>query len=406
MGQPSSGGAMKVICFFLLGVVLLPAAGIAQSGTSNPVQVYGEYSWLSNSFNGTPGAKQGLNGGNGGIAFAPWHHLRFRLDYSMYRGTNLGDPQHAFFIMGGGQYEAMFHRERFYAEALVGEGGLGGQWFKDVTAGYKNGNTGTTASLAEFVGGGADTPVGGPFALRIEGGLQHTNFVPIRPDKQGSVPYNLPGIPNYFGRISAGIVWAPRRPVAPESAHNPVESDLIFEGFNSIGHMHIFANSWWSYLSGGGVEYDRHSWGNVIGAHVDYSGEVLPAIVLRQPSKTDIWGNRLSRDFKTIPGIGVLPLGTRLIWCDSCFVEPYYAVRAGLTVYTQKAFSQLASYENFALDQNVGLQFRVTQRVHFRTGFGIFHQSNGFVVPSNPGLDEMNWNVGLGIRFGQSRNSN
>jgi hypothetical protein len=182
-----------------------------------------------------------------------------------------------------------------------------------------------------------------------------------------------------------------------------VESEIIFEGLNSIGHFHIFANSWWSYLTTAGVEYDRHSWGNVLGAHVDYSAEILPVVILRQPSKTDPFGNRRSNTFETVPGVAVLPIGARLIWNDGGRIKPYYVIKGGLTGYTQKAFSQDASYENFALDQSVGLQFRVTERTGFRAGVGVFHQSNGFVVPSNPGLDEMNWNVGISyqLRKGQ-----
>ena len=397
---------MRIYSLLLLALFWPSLHAAAQTESSPPIQIYGEYSWLSNSFNGVPGSRQGLNGWNAGIAFEPWHHLRFRFDYSMYRGMNLGDPQHAFFIMGGGQYEANFHRERFYAEALVGEGGLNGTWFSTDTTGYKNGNTGMIASLAEFLGGGVDTPLGQHTAFRVEGGVQHSGFDPITLLAQGGVPYHLAGIPNYFGRLSAGIVWLPRAGSAVQSSAttggSPVESELIFEGLDSIGHFHIFANSWWSDLSMGGLEYDRHSWGNFIGARVDYSGEILPVVILRQPSKTDIWGNRQSTTLETVPGVGILPIGMRLLWLDGKAVEPYYVIKAGMTGYTKKAFSQDASYENFALDQSLGLQVRLSQRVGFRAGFGVFHQSNGFVVPSNPGLDEMNLNVGVSYQLGRA----
>ena len=82
-----------------------------------PYQLYGSYAWLSNSFNGVSRSRQPLNGWNAGITFAQWHHLRLKLDYSTFRGTNLGAPQHAFLILGGGQYEVAFHRERFFVEA-------------------------------------------------------------------------------------------------------------------------------------------------------------------------------------------------------------------------------------------------------------------------------------------------
>jgi hypothetical protein len=394
---------LRIQCVVFLALLFPCATVFAQSQPSPPILIYGEYSRLSNSFNGVPGSHQALNGGNAGIAFQSWHHLRFRFDYSMYRGMNLGDPQHAFFILGGGQYEAMFHRERFYAVALAGEGGLNGTWFKANSAGYKNGNTGMIASFAEFLGGGADTPIGSHAAFRIEGGVQHSGFEPIEPDARGSQPYHLNGIPNYFGRVSAGVVWIPRTEPAAESssARRPVESEIVFEGLNSVGHIHIFANSWWSYLTTAGVEYDRHSWGNFLGARVDYSGEILPVLVLRQPSKTDIWGNRRSRTLETVPGVGVYPIGMRLMWNDGGRLKPYYEIKGGMTGYTKKTFSQFASYENFSLDQSVGMQIGVTSRTDFRTGFGILHQSNGFVVPSNPGLDAMNWNVGIAYHLGR-----
>jgi hypothetical protein len=81
-------------------------AAAAQQETSPPMQIYAGYSWLSNSFNGMPGLHKALNGWNGGLAFQPWHHMRFKVDFSMYRGMNAGAPQHAYLIMGGWQYGA------------------------------------------------------------------------------------------------------------------------------------------------------------------------------------------------------------------------------------------------------------------------------------------------------------
>ena len=394
--------------YLLLLVLFCPSAGAAAtSDSSPPFQVYAGYSWLSNSFNGAPGAHQALNGWNAGLAFPDWHHLRFKLDYSMYRGNNLGNPQHAFFMMGGGQYEANIHRERIFAQALVGEGGLNGAWYKPDTADYKNGNTGSIASLAEFLGGGVDTPIGLHAAVRVEGGVQHSMFDPIEPTSLGSTPYHLAGIPTYFGRLSAGIVWFPElrsaiRPSLPPSSHEPVESELIFESLNSFGHFHMLANSWWSNLYTGGIEYDRHSWGEFLGARVDYSAEIMPVLILRQPSKTDIWGNPLTTARENVPGIGIFPIGMRLLWRDGSRFKPFFIAKGGMTGYTKKAFSQDASYENFSLDYRIGMQFRLNNRTDFRTGFGVLHQSNGFVVPSNPGLDEMNWSAGLSYRLGRA----
>jgi len=398
---------MRLSYLILVSIFCASACAAAQPEPYFPAQVYVGYSLLSNSFNGVPGSHQPLNGWDAAIAFPDWRHLHFKLDYSMYRGNNLNDPQRAFLIMGGGQYEATFHRERLYVQALVGEGGLNGSWYKDDTAGYHNGNTGTIASFAEFLGGGIDTPIGFHTAFRVESGVQHSNFDPITPTSQGGQPYHLPGIPTYFGRLSAGMVWrSALEPTRPrESPSASVESEIVFESLNSFGHFHIFANSWWSYLSVGGIEYDRHSWGRWIGARRDYTAEILPVVILRQPSVTDIWGNpigagRTNREI--VPGIGVLPIGIRFVWRDGTRFKPYYFIKGGMTGYTQKAFSQYAAYENLCLDQSVGIQFRLNDRTGFRAGFGVFHQSDGFVVPSNPGLDEMNWSAGISYRIGGS----
>ncbi len=395
------------IHFFLLFGLTCPFLHAADPANSPPpFQIYAGYSWLSNSFNGLSGSGQPLNGMNAGLVFPEWRHLRIKLDYSLYRGTNLGDPQHAFFILSGGQYGTTFHRERFYAEALAGEGSLNGTWFSTANSGYRNGNTGTIASFAEFLGGGIDTPIGQHAAFRVEGGVQHSNFDPITPEAENGVPYHLAGIPDYFGRFSASMVWIPRLgsailPSSERRSHPPVESEMVIESLNSMGHIHLFSDAWWSYLNVEGVEYDRHSWGRIIGADVDYSAEILPVVILRQPSKTDIWGDPLSQSHETVPGVGILPLGARLIWFDHAHVKPYYAIKAGMTGYTKKAFSQYATYQDFALDQSVGVQFRLYDRIDFRAAFGFFHQSNGFVVPSNPGLDEMNWNTGLSYHLGR-----
>ncbi|MFZ0301048.1 MAG: acyloxyacyl hydrolase [Terracidiphilus sp.] len=397
--------------FFIVAALLSGAAGAAaQQEGPPPLQVYAGYSRLSNSFNGVPGSQNALNGWNAGVAFQQWHHLRFKLDYSMFRGMNAGVPQHGFFILGGGQYEIAVRRERFFAEALAGEGGLNGNWYVADTAGYKNGNTGMIASFAAFLGGGIDTPVGRHAAIRVEGGVQRSGFEPITPAPL-SEPYHLNGIPNYFGRLSVGMVWLPRPGSAllqgqESSSRTPVESEIIFEGMDSFGHFHIFANSWWSDLSVAGIEYDRHSWGNFIGAHVDYSAEILPVVILRQPTETDIWGNpigagRANREI--VPGVGILPIGVRLLWRDGTRLEPYYVIKGGMTGYTKKTFSQDAAYENFCLDQSIGIEFRLSDRVGFRAGFGVFHQSNGFVVPSNPGLDAMNLSGGISYRLGHSQ---
>ena len=188
---------------------------------------------------------------------------------------------------------------------------------------------------------------------------------------------------------------------APSNSRKPPESELILEGLGSFGHFHVFAYSWWSYLDVGGVEYDRHSWDRFIGARRDYVAEILPVAILRQPAKTDVFGDPLTRARKANFGVGISPVGMRLIWRDGKNWKPYYSIKGGVIVFTQKSISEYASYQNFSLQQAIGIQFKVTPRWDFRAGFSDFHFSNAFMVPSNPGIDEMSFNGGICYHLGK-----
>lgn len=174
------------------------------------------------------------------------------------------------------------------------------------------------------------------------------------------------------------------------------ESELVLDGLGSFGHFHFFANSWWSYLDMAGIEYDRHAWGYAAGARMDYSAEFQPMVLLWQPSKTDVWGNNLggtSREL--VHGVGIQPIGLRMMWRDRKSFKPYLIARGGMLFFDKKALSSQASYMDFSLNVGVGTQFRLTPRWDGRVGFTYFHFSDAFMVPSNPGLDSMMYTMGL-----------
>ena len=183
----------------------------------------------------------------------------------------------------------------------------------------------------------------------------------------------------------------------------PVESELIVEGEGSFGHYHIFAYTWWSELYTGGVEYDRHSWDYFyrLGARLDYVAEALPLAILRQPAKTDVYGDPLSQARQLVPGVALSPIGLRMMWRSKKSLKPYFNVKGGVIVFDKKALSSDATYQNFLLQIGIGMQARLTQRLDLRVGCGDVHFSNAFMVPSNPGLDVMSYNGGLSYHFGK-----
>ena len=184
--------------FSLIALLCLSSALHAQKEAPARYQIYGGYSYLSNSLDGVTGSHQPLNGFDAGVAFPSWHNLRFKVDVSAYRGTNLGAPQHPYFIMGGGQYSWRIKRESVFVEGLAGNGGANKTWGAD-------GATGQTASFSALVGGGLDTPITRHIAFRVEGGFQYSYFALEHSVTFG--PYRIPGLPTNFGRISSGLVW-------------------------------------------------------------------------------------------------------------------------------------------------------------------------------------------------------
>ena len=184
--------------FLPIALLCLSSALQAQSEPRARYQIFGGYTFLSNSLDGVTGSHQPLNGWDAAVAFPSWHRLRFKIDVAAYRGTDLGAPQHPYFILGGGQYAWRFGRESVFVEGLAGTGGANKTW-------AANNAQGQTASFASLIGGGLDTPVTRRIAFRVEGGYQYSYFALERPITL--VPYRIPGLPNNFGRISSGLVW-------------------------------------------------------------------------------------------------------------------------------------------------------------------------------------------------------
>jgi hypothetical protein len=70
-------------------------------------------------------------------------------------------------------------------------------------------------------------------------------------------------------------------------------------------------------------------------------------------------------------------------------------LKGGVVGYTQKALSPDGAYLNFTLQEAAGAELRLTHAWEIRLGAGDFHFSNARQVPSNPGLDDMMYTVGL-----------
>ena len=182
----------------LVALLCLTATLHAQKEKPVRYEIFGGYSYLSNSLNGVTGSHHGLNGWDSSIAFSQWHNIRFKVDFAGYHGTNLGTPQTTYSIMGGAQFSKRIGRETLFADGLAGDAGANLNW-----PGVKL--TGQTVSFASFVGGGLDTPVSRHIAVRVDGGYQYSYFLPN--NIKTLITYKIPGLPRNFGRISTGLVF-------------------------------------------------------------------------------------------------------------------------------------------------------------------------------------------------------
>lgn len=180
----------------LIALLCLSQAIHAQKEAPARFQLYGGYSFLSNSIDGLPGSHQSLSGWDASLAFPAWHGLRFKAGTFGYRGTNLGAPQHPYFVMGGAEFSHRVGRETIYVEGMGGDSGINRNW-------GPNGINGETASFATLLGGGLDTPITRRIAFRAGGDFLYENYA-LSGDH--SAPYRIPGLPQFFGRITSGLV--------------------------------------------------------------------------------------------------------------------------------------------------------------------------------------------------------
>jgi hypothetical protein len=188
------------------------------------------------------------------------------------------------------------------------------------------------------------------------------------------------------------------------SGKQPVESEIAQTGMITYGNYRVFGAAARCNIYASGVEYDRHSWGYHFKARWDYVTEILPFVLLSQPVEADFWGNPRSPDQELVHGFGASPFGFRLLWRDTQRVKPFMTGKIGMIVFGKPAFSPDSSTWNFNFQGEFGIQMRLNDRVELRLSpLEYFHVSNGYLAPSNPGMDELAPKFGLSYRLGRAR---
>jgi hypothetical protein len=190
-------------------------------------------------------------------------------------------------------------------------------------------------------------------------------------------------------------------PANPKPHKHTPEGEIAVEGMVSYGNWQIFAAGTDESLYTAGLEYDRHSWGYFAGAQMDYVAEVLPLVLLKEPTVLNEYGVVRSRTRFILPGFAFSPIGLRMQWRHNKAFKPYFNVKGGAIGFTQKALSPDATYYDFSLQESIGFYLKMSQRLDLRFGlFGDFHFSNAYITAFNPGLDVMNSNLAVSYHFG------
>lgn len=176
------------------------------------------------------------------------------------------------------------------------------------------------------------------------------------------------------------------------------KSAIAFETGSSVGNIHIccFADN--RRLSLYELEYDRR-WGPFLGSEADYVGVFLPLVVVNEPAKYGVDSRALTTARQNHYGVGVAPLGVRLMWRPEKSFRPYLIARGGIIYFANRILSAESMKLNFFPQYGAGVEKSLASGLNLRLEYNDVHISNGDVAQRNPGIDFMYINAGLAFQF-------
>jgi hypothetical protein len=134
-----------------------------------------------------------------------------------------------------------------------------------------------------------------------------------------------------------------------------------------------------------GFSYSYRCW---VWPHVSiaYSGELLPAAVLFEPTHA-------------VYGFGVTPLGFTAEFARGHRVYPFLETNEGIVASSEPIPINItgATGLNFLIDMGGGVRIRRGERHAISLGYKFLHISNGFTSAVNPGVDNNVFYAGFSI---------
>ncbi len=136
-------------------------------------------------------------------------------------------------------------------------------------------------------------------------------------------------------------------------------------------------------VAGFGYSYRCWIWPSV---SISYSGELMPAAVLFEPSHA-------------VYGFAVTPLGFTADFARGHRVYPFVETNEGIIASSEPIPINVpgATGLNFLIDFGGGVRIKTGQRHAISLGYKFLHISNGFTTPVNPGVDNNVFYAGYSI---------
>lgn len=167
----------------------------------------------------------------------------------------------------------------------------------------------------------------------------------------------------------------------------PSKSQISFVSGRSVGSIHLFGYADNREISLFGIKYDRHSFGHLLGAHVNYVGEIIPVFMLQEPARYGADSIALTRQKKWVYGTDIAPAGSRILWRPGKSWEPYLLGQGGVMYFTNRVLSTRGTHMQFSAEFGAGLTIKTHSPAQLRIGYSFFHFSNGDIAARNPALD-------------------
>jgi hypothetical protein len=190
------------------------------------------------------------------------------------------------------------------------------------------------------------------------------------------------------------------QPAVLAARHAP-ETELAVVDDVSVGHFRIFGFAEDRQIYPVGLEYDRHSWGGLFKARVDYVAQLLPVVLMSEPDQYKLDSTALSKQHQLKYGADISPIGIRLLWRRDKAFKPFLISKGGLLYFKDRVLSAEAPHIMFSAEFGGGIEERVSHRIDLRGGYELFHVSNGNIGRVNPGIDFGAITAGVGYRFGK-----